>query len=67
VLPPSTIVSPGSRTSANDPIVSSVIRPAGTITHAVRGFSSLEAKSGSESAPVAPLATAALTASGETS
>ncbi len=42
------IVSPGSSTSASAAIVLSVISPAGTITHAVRGFSSLAAKSASD-------------------
>ena len=61
------IVSPGSSTSASAVIVLSVMSPAGTITHAARGFSSFSAKSASEEAPNAPSAASACTASGETS
>ena len=39
------IVSPSSSTSASAAIVWSVISPAGTITHAVRGLSSFETNS----------------------
>jgi hypothetical protein len=50
-LPPSMIVSPGSNRSASPPIAWSVISPAGSITHAARGFSSLAAKSARVLAP----------------
>ncbi len=48
------IASPASNLDASSFTVLSVISPAGTITHAARGLSSLETKSSSDSAPVAP-------------
>ena len=48
------IASPASSFAASSLTVLSVISPAGTMTHAARGFSSLATKSSSESAPVAP-------------
>ncbi len=62
--PLSMITSSGSNTSATALIVSWVIEPAGTITQAVRGFSSLAASSASDLEPVIP---SAFTASGLTS
>ena len=61
------IVSPGSIACASSAIVRSVISPAGTITQAVRGLSSLATKSAIESAPCAPSAASAATASELTS
>src|SRR5438270_4653656 len=61
------IASPSSNTSATALIVLSVISPAGTITHAARGFSSFTANSWSDPEPVMPSASTALTASALTS
>ena len=47
-LPPSTIVSPGSRIPSSSWNASSVIFPAGIISHAALGFSSCDASSSSE-------------------
>ena len=58
------ITSPGSSTSESAAIVLSVMSPAGTITHAARGFSSFAAKSSSDDEPMAPSASSAFTASG---
>src|SRR5215207_8560166 len=63
VLPPSTIVSPWSMRSASASTVCSVGSPAGTMTHTVRGGSSLETSSSRLETPVAPWPSAALTAS----
>jgi hypothetical protein len=62
VLPPSMMASPGSISFASASMVSSVIRPAGSITHAVRGFSSFLTKSSSALAPAAPSAASPATA-----
>src|SRR5919109_75059 len=67
VLPPSTIVSPGSTSSDSRSSVCCVGSPAGTINHTVRGGSSLETRSSSEEAPVAPWPSAVDTASSEKS
>jgi hypothetical protein len=48
------MTSPGSISFASASMVASVILPAGSITQAVRGFSSFATKSSSEPAPVAP-------------
>ncbi len=49
------IASPASSFAASSVTVDSVISPAGTITQAARGASSLATKSSSESAPVGAL------------
>ena len=54
LLPPSTIVSPGSRSLSSSSIIDSVASPEGTMTQTDRGFSSLPTSSGSEKAPSAP-------------
>ncbi len=54
VLPPSMIVSPGSRCSSSSSICASVASPAGTITQTARGFSSLPTSSAIEKAAIAP-------------
>ncbi len=56
------MMSPSSRASATALIVSSVIWPAGTITHTARGLESFEAKSSSEVEPIMPSASTAFTA-----
>ncbi len=61
------IASPASSTAATSFTVCSVMSPAGTITQAARGFSSLAAKSSSESAPVAPSPASSAIASAFTS
>jgi len=61
------IASPACRCSATPCTVDSVIAPAGTMIQTVRGPVSLAARSAYESAPVAPSATSAATASGLTS
>jgi hypothetical protein len=61
------IVSPSSSTSASEAIVLSVMSPAGTMTHAARGFSSFATNSSSDAEPVAPSASSAFTAAGKTS
>ena len=61
------ITSPASNTSANELIVFDVISPAGTITHAARGFWSLAANSSSDVAPAIPSLSTACTASALTS
>ena len=61
------LVPPRSSSSASDAIVLSVISPAGVITDAARGFSSLAANSANDPAPSAPSTSSALTASGVTS
>src|SRR6478752_4271836 len=62
VLPPSMMTSPGCISLARSSMVASVILPAGSITQAVRGFSSFATKSSSELAPVAPSAASPATA-----
>src|SRR4051795_3931854 len=66
-LPPSTIASPASSSSASWSIVDCVGSPAGTMSQTVRGASSLETRSSSEEAPPAPCSSAVLTASSEKS
>ena len=61
------IASPDSSLSISSCTVLSVISPAGTITQAARGLLSLETKSSTESAPVAPSPASSLTASALTS
>ena len=61
------IASPESSFEASSFTVDSVISPAGTITQAARGCSSLATKSSSESAPAAPSEASEATASGLTS
>src|SRR6476659_2516364 len=61
------IASPDSSFSPSAATVRSVISPAGSMTHAVRGLDSLATKSSSESAPVAPSPASVATASGLTS
>ena len=48
VLPPSMIVSPGSRCSSSSSICASVASPAGTMIQTARGFSSFETSSAIE-------------------
>ena len=62
-LPPSMIVSPSSSSSASWSTVLWVASPAGTMTHTERGASSLDTRSSSEEAPVAPKPSVSLTAS----
>ena len=56
------MTSPGCISFANASMVASVILPAGSITQAVRGFSSFATKSSSVSAPTAPSAARPATA-----
>ena len=56
VLPPSTIVSPGSRCSSSSSIWASVASPAGTMTQTARGFSSFATSSAMEKDGVGALA-----------
>ena len=62
MLPPSMMTSPASIHFVSSSMVASVILPAGSITQAVRGRSSLETKSCSELPPAAPSAASAATA-----
>ena len=61
------IVSPSSNMPSSLSIVSSVGLPAGTMIHTARGGVSLETRSSSESDPLAPCSSAALTASAQKS
>ena len=61
------MTSPGSISFDSASIVVSVILPAGSITQAVRGFSSFLTKSSSAAAPTAPSAPMAATAFGSLS
>src|SRR4051812_24548953 len=54
VLPPSMIVSPGSRWPSSSSICASVASPAGTMIQTARGFSSLPTSSSIENATSAP-------------
>ncbi len=54
VLPPSMIVSPGSRCSSSSSIWASVASPAGTMIQTARGFSSFATSSSIENAAIAP-------------
>ena len=56
VLPPSMIVSPGSRCSSSSAIWASVASPAGTMIQTARGFSSVATMSAMENDAVAPSA-----------
>ena len=54
VLPPSMIVSPGSRCSRSSSIWASVASPAGTMIQTARGFASFSTSSAIEKAASAP-------------
>src|SRR6266481_7807239 len=67
VLPPSMMTSPACISFDSASMVASVILPAGSITQAVRGFSSLLTKSSKAPEPAAPSAASAATAFGSLS
>ena len=61
------IVSPATMWAASDSMALPVISPAGTMTHAARGWDSFSTRSATELAPVAPSFSSAVTAAGSTS